>query len=214
MNCADSLVSEQQRFWDAVCSDIVTQQHRYDLRMICCYEKHRSLTAMDPRYTYQERDMVIMCQKTPHKMGMLAVGPYRFIMYITNLGLVAELEVKVGIVQKCHSPTSYLICLHPSKYILMNSKQTSSKNMQEGAQQAKHHQSSLLNLPLIFLARLDTQLLWQGGAEWSSSSSSIMLSDSDNEKLPSIVQWYDNAIALHLGKRVCIRFYSTLNITT
>ena len=41
-----------------------------------------------------------------------------------------------------------------------------------------------------------------GGAERSLSLNSIMLSDSDDEQLPSMVQWHDNAVALHLGKRV------------
>ena len=54
--------------------------------------------------------MVIMHGRMPCKMGMLAVGPYRFIRYINNLGLVAEVEDKVGIVQKVSS-SHLLPCL-------------------------------------------------------------------------------------------------------
>ena len=36
--------------------------------------------------------------KTPCKTGMLAVGPYRFIRYTNNSGLVAKVEGKAGTV--------------------------------------------------------------------------------------------------------------------
>ena len=48
--------------------------------------------------------MVIMRRRMPHKMGMLAVGPYRFIRYTNNMGLVAEVEDKVGVVQRVSFP--------------------------------------------------------------------------------------------------------------
>ena len=37
-----------------------------------------------------------MHDRMPHKTGMLAVGPYRFIRYTNNSGLVAEVEDKAG----------------------------------------------------------------------------------------------------------------------
>ena len=42
--------------------------------------------------------MVIMLGRTLHKIAMLEVGPYRFIRYINNLGLVAEVEDETGTV--------------------------------------------------------------------------------------------------------------------
>ena len=51
--------------------------------------------------------MVIMRRRTPQKIGMLAVGPYRFVRYTNNSGLVAEVEDKVGILQKVSS--AYLL---------------------------------------------------------------------------------------------------------
>ena len=42
--------------------------------------------------------MVIMCKKMLRKMGILAVGLYRFIRYTNNLRLVVEVEDKVRIV--------------------------------------------------------------------------------------------------------------------
>ena len=54
--------------------------------------------------------MVIMHGKMPSKTGMLAVGPYRFIRYINDSGLVAEVEDEVGIVRK-ESSSHLLPCL-------------------------------------------------------------------------------------------------------
>ena len=45
---------------------------------------------MDPRYAYKERDLVVVYKRMLHKTGMLAIGPYRFLKYRNNLGLVAE----------------------------------------------------------------------------------------------------------------------------
>ena len=41
-----------------------------------------------------------MHERMPYKIGMLEIGLYRFIRYINNSGLVAEVEDEVGIVQK------------------------------------------------------------------------------------------------------------------
>ena len=54
--------------------------------------------------------MVIMCRKTLHKMGILVVGPYGFIRYTNNSGLVVEVEDEVGIMQKVSS-SHLLPCL-------------------------------------------------------------------------------------------------------
>ena len=60
--------------------------------------------------------MVIMYGRMPQKMGMLAVGPYRFIRYTNNSGLVVKVEDKVDIVQKLSS--SYLLpCLSVPKQV-------------------------------------------------------------------------------------------------
>ena len=42
--------------------------------------------------------MVVMHGRIPGKTGMLAVGPFMFIRYTNNLGLVAKVENKTGTV--------------------------------------------------------------------------------------------------------------------
>ena len=60
--------------------------------------------------------MLIICVKTLHKKGMLAVGLYRFTRYTNNSGLVAEVEDKVGIVRK-KSSSHLLPCLSMPKQV-------------------------------------------------------------------------------------------------
>ena len=72
---------------------------------------------MDPIYAYKKGYMVIMCGKTPCKIGMLAVAPYRFIRYKKKSALVAEVEGKTGTVLKVSS--TYLVYLRPSRSRLM-----------------------------------------------------------------------------------------------
>ena len=47
--------------------------------------------------------MVIIHGRMLDKTGMVAVGPYRFIRYINNSGLVAEVAEKTGTMQKVSS---------------------------------------------------------------------------------------------------------------
>ena len=51
-----------------------------------------------------------MHRRILHKTSMLAVGPYRFIRYSNNLGLVAEVGEKTGTVKNVTS-THLLPCL-------------------------------------------------------------------------------------------------------
>ena len=60
--------------------------------------------------------MVIMRGRMLRKMGILAVGPYRFIRYTNNSGLVVEVEDKVGMVQKVLS-SHLLPCLSVPKQV-------------------------------------------------------------------------------------------------
>ena len=78
--------------------------------MIYCYEKLRSHATIDYRYAYWEGDMVIMRGKMLCKIGMLAVGPCRFIRYTNNSGLLEEVEDKTGTMQKVLS-SHLLPCL-------------------------------------------------------------------------------------------------------
>ena len=60
--------------------------------------------------------MVKLRGKMLHKTSMLAVGPYRFIKYTKNSGLVAEVEDEVGMVQKVSS-SHLLPCLSAPKQV-------------------------------------------------------------------------------------------------
>ena len=47
---------------------------------------------MDLRYVFKEGDMVIIYGRVPCKIGILAVGPYKYIRYLKNSGLIAKVE--------------------------------------------------------------------------------------------------------------------------
>ena len=72
------------------------QQHHYSLRMICCYENHRNHTTIDPRYVCKEGGLVVMHRRILCRIGILVVGPCRFLKHMKNSGLAAEVEDKTG----------------------------------------------------------------------------------------------------------------------
>ena len=144
-----------------------------------------------------------MRRRMPQEMGMLALGPYRFIRYTNNLGLVVEVEDKVGMVQKVSS-SHFLTCLSMPKQVQIAELPIDIIDEDVvGCLMGKASPIKPLEPPVDGPSSSGCPAALAGGAEWFSSSSTIMLSDSDDELLPSMVQWHDNTIALHLSKRMC-----------
>lgn len=66
---------------------------------------------MGVKFVFEEGDWVLMKQKRPGKMLSKALGPYRFIKYCNDNGLVAEVETVAG--KKLHCSVANLLPLRP-----------------------------------------------------------------------------------------------------
>ena len=129
--------------------------------------------------------MVILRRRMPHKTGMLAVGPYRFISYTNNSGLIAAVKDKSGTMQKVLS--SHLIpCLSTPEQVYIDElpvdithKDARGRSMGEASPIKPLEPFVVVPSPSGYPAAP------AGGAEWSLSS--IILSDSNDEQLLSTV---------------------------
>ena len=124
-----------------------------------------------------------MRRRMLHKASMLAVGPYRFIWYINNSGLVAKVEDKTGSVWKV-SYSHLLLCLSMPQQVQIGELLVDIVDEDAGERSMGATLPTKTPEPPVDVASpLGYPETPAGGAEWSSSLSSIMLFDSDNEQL-------------------------------
>ena len=131
--------------------------------------------------------MVTMCRRMQHKMGMLVVGPYRFIRYTNNLGLVVEVEDKVSIVQKVSS-SHLLPCLSTPEQVKIDEFPVDIINKDvRGRLIGKASPIEPFEPPVDVPSSSRYPAAPAGVAEWSLSLSSILIFDRNDEQLPSMV---------------------------
>ena len=75
------------------------------------YAKQHGLDQLQVEFVHQPGEWVLMKQKRPGKMLSKAMGPYRFVQYTNDRGLVAELETVAG--KKLQCSVANLLPLRP-----------------------------------------------------------------------------------------------------